>query len=155
MSGPEPSLEPLTGDERAELAAVLGVLIPADEARGIPGADAVVLDGLCDDRAQIVTIRGGLSLLWGWVGGRFADEPVARRVELLARLEREQVLLFRALLKAVVSRYYVDDRVLRAIGVEPRPPFPDGYRVEDGDLLLLESVYERGPICRPVVPPTS
>lgn len=143
---------PFTPDERRQLSAVLELLIPARADRGLPSGAEVGFAENCDDPAEFVTIRGGLSLLYGWAEGPFADFPVERRVELVTRLEREHVLAFRALLRGLVSRYYVDDRVLRAIGVEPRPPFPDGYVVEDGDLLLLEAVHERGPICRPVDP---
>lgn len=145
----------LSDAEVADLAAVLETLIPALPARGLPSAAEVMLKDLCDDQAELVTIRSFLSSLQGWIGGAIADLPEAHRVEYLARLERERVLEFRALLKGVATRYYVDDRVLRAIGEEPRPPFPDGYRVDDGDLLQLEAVYERGPIWRLVVPPPS
>ena len=49
----------------------------------------------------------------------------------------------------VVARcYYRDDRVLTAIGVEPRPPFPKGYEVPQGDWSLLDPVRARGPIYR-------
>ena len=44
--------------------------------------------------------------------------------------------------------YYQHDDVLKAIGLEARPPFPKGYEVEEGDILLLESVYYRGKIYR-------
>ena len=43
--------------------------------------------------------------------------------------------------------YYQHDDVLKAIGLEA-PPFPKGYEVEEGDILLLESVYYRGKIYR-------
>jgi hypothetical protein len=38
--------------------------------------------------------------------------------------------------------------VLEAIGVEPRPPAPQGYQVVAGDLELLAPVRRRGPIWR-------
>lgn len=160
MNRPSPAGEPdmppsLSDADMVDLAAVLETLIPALPARGLPSASEVMLHTLCDDGAELVTIRACLSSLQGWIGAAFADLPEAQRVEHLARLERERVLEFRALLRGVAMRYYVDDRVLRAIGEEPRPPFPDGYRVDDGDLLQLESVFERGPIWRLVVPPPS
>ena len=34
------------------------------------------------------------------------------------------------------------------IGLEARPPFPQGYLLEEGDLTLLEPVYLRGKIYR-------
>ena len=47
-----------------------------------------------------------------------------------------------------VTCYYQDDRVLAAIGLEARPPFPKGYDVPAGDLSLLEPVRRRGSIVR-------
>jgi hypothetical protein len=39
---------------------------------------------------------------------------------------------------------------MEAIGLEPRPPFPFGRAVIDGDLSLLEQVYEREPLYRAI-----
>ena len=44
--------------------------------------------------------------------------------------------------------YYQHDDVLKAIGLEAPPPFPKGYELEEGDILLLEPVYYRGKIYR-------
>jgi len=49
-----------------------------------------------------------------------------------------------------VTCYYQDPRVLEAIGVEARPPAPQGYQVIAGDLRLLEPVRRRGEIWRRV-----
>ena len=53
------------------------------------------------------------------------------------------------MIEAVTARcYYRDDRVMASIGIEVRPPFPEGYAVEEGDLSLLDPVRARGPIWR-------
>ena len=54
------------------------------------------------------------------------------------------------LLSLLAQCYYRDDRVLEAIGLEPRAPFPKGFEVENGDWELLEPVKNRGPIYRMV-----
>ena len=41
-----------------------------------------------------------------------------------------------------------NEKVLELIGVEERPPFPNGYQIEKGDLSLLEPVFLRGKIYR-------
>ena len=41
-------------------------------------------------------------------------------------------------------------RVLESLGTPPRPPFPEGYEVDQGDWSLLDPVRNRGPIYRPV-----
>lgn len=76
-------------------------------------------------------------------GGSLESLSVVDQAELLARLRA-----FRpgglSVVEAVVSRaYYRDERVLRSIGVEPRPPFPGGYPMEQGDWSLLDPVRQR------------
>jgi hypothetical protein len=63
-------------------------------------------------------------------------------------LRRRKFRFFSNLLAQVVSFYYQNDRVLALIGLESRPPFPQGYQLEEGDLTLLEPVYNRGKIYR-------
>ena len=53
------------------------------------------------------------------------------------------------MLELAVSRcYYRDDRVMRSIGMELRPPFPRGFDVAPGDWSLLDPVRARGRIWR-------
>ena len=44
--------------------------------------------------------------------------------------------------------YYTNDRVLEGLGLEVKPPFPDGNIVESGDFKLLEPVIQRGKFMR-------
>ncbi len=39
--------------------------------------------------------------------------------------------------------YYQDDRIMISLGMEPRPPYPEGFTVEQGDWTLLEPVRKR------------
>jgi len=48
----------------------------------------------------------------------------------------------------VMQCYYRDDRVMESLGMEPRPPFPEGFEVEEGDWSMLEPVQRRGKIWR-------
>ncbi len=48
-----------------------------------------------------------------------------------------------ALVRVVLQCYYRDDRVLRSLGLELRPPFPKGYPLEQGDWSLLDPVKAR------------
>ena len=47
------------------------------------------------------------------------------------------------LTRVVLQCYYRDDRVLRSLGLELRPPFPKGYELEQGDWSLLDPVKAR------------
>ena len=48
-----------------------------------------------------------------------------------------------ALVLHVLGAYYQHPRVLSALGLDPRPPHPDGYRMAPDDLALLEPVRRR------------
>ena len=146
-SGPAPML---SDAERDCLRVLAGLMIPASAAFGVPGADdpAIFADMITTVGRDRAALARTLSSVDDAAGGRLADlEPVARS-SLLNRLRAEEPGLF-AVVEAVVSRaYYRDDRVLRSLGVEARPPFPKGYEVEQGDWSLLDPVRRRGPIHR-------
>jgi hypothetical protein len=46
--------------------------------------------------------------------------------------------------------YYQDPRVVEALGLEPRPPFPKGYDMEPNELSLLDEVRQRPTLFRTV-----
>ena len=48
----------------------------------------------------------------------------------------------------ILGAYYRDDRVLLALGLEARAPFPKGYTLEQGDWSLLDAVRHRAPFWR-------
>ena len=53
-----------------------------------------------------------------------------------------------ALGRVILGAYYRDDRVLLALKLEARPPFPQGYTLEQGDWSLLDAVRRRPPFWR-------
>jgi hypothetical protein len=53
-----------------------------------------------------------------------------------------------ALGRVILAAYYRDDRVLLALKLESRPPFPEGYTLEQGDWSLLDAVRKRAPFWR-------
>ena len=55
-----------------------------------------------------------------------------------------------ALVRVVLLCYYRDDRVMRSLGQEARPPFPKGHVAEQGDWSLLDPVRARKPRYRRV-----
>ena len=50
----------------------------------------------------------------------------------------------------VTQCYYRDDRVVRSLGMELRPPHPEGYAVDQGDWSVLDQVRKRQPFHRRV-----
>jgi hypothetical protein len=121
------------------------MIIPASEQFGVPGADdaAIQADILATLGHDAESVREALDHL-----ARLAGMPLAN----LGETVRESVAgQFRAsggvaaatLTRVVLQCYYRDDRVLRSLGLELRPPFPKGYGLEQGDWSLLEPVKAR------------
>jgi hypothetical protein len=135
----------LTAEQTRDLRALAGMIIPASAAYGVPGADddkifADILKSLERDRNDICCALGHLATL---AGGAFADLEPARRAEVAAAFREVGGAPLAALVRVVLLCYYRDDRVMRSLGQEPRPPFPKGHVVEQGDWSLLDPVRER------------
>jgi hypothetical protein len=135
----------LTPAQRDDLRVISAMMIPASAEYDVPGAD---------DGAIQADILATLGRDTGRVGealdhlARLAGTPLAQ----LAHLHRDAVVKeFRAtggtaaatLIRVVLQCYYRDDRVLRSLGLELRPPFPKGHALEQGDWSLLEPVKAR------------
>lgn len=140
----------LTPAEVDCLRCIAGHMIPASASHGVPGADdpAILADmvrSLDRDRAEL---RRVLRMIDDLAGGALSALARPDQEALLARHRKDGAATL-AVIEAVVSRaYYRDDRVLTAIGMDPRPPFPAGYPVEQIDLSLLDPVRRRGSIVR-------
>jgi hypothetical protein len=142
----------LTAAERRDLRRLAGFMVPASAEYGVPGADdeAIFVDivrSLGRDRNDV---RTALALLREIAGGDFArlDDAKAEAAA-MALLGREGPVVT-ALGRAVLQCYYRDDRVFRALGIEPRPPYPKGRALEQGDWSLLDAVRDRPRLWRDV-----
>lgn len=129
-------------DLRGILACIAGHMIPRDAGLGMPGADdpaivQVMVDSVNRDRALLVS---SLSAIEACVGGSLHAMEATEQAAALAILRTDRPDLF-AVIEGVVSRaYYRDDRVLRALTVPVRPPFPEGYEIDPSDWDLLAPV---------------
>ncbi len=145
---------PLTTLQRRTLDVVLNMIVPPHAARAMPGAaDVGVLPYLIESEpASIGPLRSELDRLEAAAqlrfGTDFADLDAAARGRLVAELRIEEPNFLRNLALHTVTRYYQDDHVLAALGMEPRAPYPRGYEVKSGDLALLDPVRDRGRIWR-------
>lgn len=142
-------MENATPDETATLRRLFGRLIPASAPYGVPGADdsmiAAAIGSLLASR-RVPMERLMDALRREEAAGTGADDVGA----LIARLRATDAPAIDALALAVVQCYYRDDRVMAALGMEARPPFPKGFSLEQGDWSLLEPVRRRGRIWRAV-----
>ena len=116
----------------------------------MPGADdekifGDILKSLERDRDDVCRALEHLATL---AGGAFADLEAARRAEVAATFRETGGAPLTALVRVVLLCYYRDDRVMLSLGLEPRPPFPKGHVVEQGDWSLLDPVRKRPPMYR-------
>ena len=142
----------LTAEQVRDFRALAGTIIPASASYGVPGADderifSDILRSLERDRDDV---RQALAQLARLAGGAYAELDPARRTEVAATFRETGGAPLAALVRVVLLCYYRDDRVMQSLGLEPRPPFPKGHVVEQGDWSLLDPVRARPPIYRPV-----
>ena len=146
---------PISAAQRATMDAVLNMIVPASEDGRMPSAIEVgVLDHLRESAAGDPTgdligkLREELDHLDAQsheqFGAAFADLAVDARQTLVDQVRAIDPRFLHGLAIETVTCYYQDDRVLEALGMEARPPFPLGYEVLSGDLSLLEPVIQGG-----------
>jgi hypothetical protein len=143
------SKEALSPAESRDLRRIAGMMIPADEQLGVPGADDGVIfaDIVGSIGRDLGEVRTALAQLAALAGGAFADLD-ATRAETVAEefLARDGAAA--TLGRVILQCYYRDDRVLRSLGHEPRAPFPIGRTLEQGDWSLLDQVRGRSNLWR-------
>jgi hypothetical protein len=147
-----PNDTPLSATEIRDLRAFAGTMIPPSAAYGVPGADD---EAIFDDIARNLgrdrdDVGAALKRLVALGGGAFADLPAGRRLEVADAFRGEGGPPLAAITRLILLCYYRDDRVMRALGQEPRSPFPKGHVVEQGDWSLLDPVKQRKPFYRRV-----
>jgi hypothetical protein len=142
---PETTLSPA---EMRDLRCIAGMMIPPGMEFDVPGADdptifADIVASLGRDFGAVRKILASLS------GTAFADGDDTQRTAAVATLQAQN----RATLSRVILQcYYRDDRVMRSLGLEPRPPFPKGHTIDQGDWSLLDPVRSRPKMWRDVPP---
>jgi hypothetical protein len=145
--GPE-----LAAAEWRDLHRLAGFMVPASAEYGVPGADdeaifADIVRSLGRDRDDV---RTALAMLREIAGGDFAGLDDAKAEAAAMTLLGREGPAVAALGRAVLQCYYRDDRVFRALGIEPRPPYPTGRVLEQGDWSLLDAVRGRPRLWRDV-----
>ncbi len=140
----------LTSGEAADLRCLAALMIPASARHGVPGADEATIfaDILASLERDFADVRKALAQLATLSGGRFADLAPDRCAPVAADFKAAGGAPLAALNRVVLLCYYRDDRVMRSLNQEPRPPFPKGHDLEQGDWSLLDRIRERKPFWR-------
>lgn len=134
----------------ADLRRITGIMIPADETYGVPGADdSAIFDDLLSTLGRdLPDVCIALQQLAVLAGGPYSSLPPARAEQLAAIFLATNTPEVATLGRLILQCYYRDERVLHALGVDPRPPFPRGHTLEQGDWMLLDAVRTLPPMWR-------
>jgi len=130
------------------LRAALDEIIPARD-ESLPGAGTLGVGAWVEAHLGDATelVAAGLATLEELARARgvaeYAVLPAEERKGLLEQAGAAHPGLIESLVFHAYSGYYQHPRVAVAIGIPPRPPYPEGYELEAGDLGLLEKVRER------------
>jgi hypothetical protein len=135
----------LTAAQRDDLRAVAAMIIPASSEYNVPGADDAVIqaDMLATLGRDTPAVSAALDHLARLAGMPLAKLDAAQREAVAKEFRASGGAATATLVRVVLQCYYRDDRVLRSLGLELRPPFPKGYELEQGDWSLLDPVKAR------------
>ena len=135
----------LTPSQRDDLRAIAAMIIPPSVEFDVPGADdpAIQADIVSTLGRDTGPVREALDLLAHLAGQRLAELDPARREAVATELRATGGVAVATLTRVVLQCYYRDDRVVRSLGLEPRPPYPQGHVLEDGDWSLLDPFRAR------------
>jgi hypothetical protein len=128
--------------QRAVLAGLADVLIPAVDNMPSASAAAVAEQGLNQVLAAVPSLEASLADVLARAKGREAAEVVAS-------LARTDPAAYGILTEVITAAYFMNPEVRKAVGYRGQGPSPLDPRVDYMEDGLLESVIKRGPIYRP------
>lgn len=147
---------PFSEDERRALTALAAMVVPASDEFGVPGADdPAIVDNILEDASRRPDqLSAALAVLEALArerhGAAFADLSDAHRQTVTEAYRDAHAGHANLVANLTMQGYYRDDRVMASIGLDPRPPHPQGYDVEQGDWSLLDPVREKAAFYRTV-----
>jgi hypothetical protein len=136
-----------SADEMRLLTSVLDEIIPPSADGRLPGAGELGLARDIDEALRKTPdlrsmIAQGLSELDALACSRKATDFTALSREDKLLLLNEQGFVLPLAFQTYIA-YYQQTRVAEALGLEARPPHPEGYHMQPNDLTLLDAVRRR------------
>ena len=145
----EPGNQTFTNQEKRIFLALVDMIIPASEELNIPGAsDTLIFKNIIANSAKnhqkiLESLSALETLAQEKENASFANLLIDQRVRII-KIFRETYPTEANMFENLTSQcYYQDDRIMISLGMEPRPPYPEGFIVEQGDWSLLEPVRKR------------
>lgn len=140
--------EPTILRDAAFMQAFLDLVIPPSDDGKLPGAGSLGLsaDLAAAFEANSAVVSGLQSLQEAALeqdpAGLAALAPAAQ-LELVETQLGPRPALMAAITHQLYLAYYQHPTVLQGLGQPPRPPFPEGYTVEETDPRLIETLERR------------
>jgi hypothetical protein len=138
--------------EKSTLTALLDLVVPPSGDGRLPGAGELGVADFVEEslreRPELQPgLKEGLALLEELAAARgsrrFGELDAAERRAVLDAAAERQPAFLGLLVFQTYFGYYRAPRVLEALGVEPRPPYPEGYEVPATDFSLLDPVRRK------------
>ena len=135
----------LTPRQQDDLRTLAALMIPASAEFNVPGADDATIqaDIIATLGRDAGPVREALDRLANSAGAPLSALDPARRKAIATALRDSGDVAMATLIRVILQCYYRDDRVVRSFGLDPRPPFPKGHELEQGDWSLLDPVRAR------------
>lgn len=155
-TAPSGATAPFNDTQRAALEVLMDLLIPASADGRMPAARTLGLyDNVATMRAADRTLfEQGLADLDTRAtllhGAAFARVSLVQAKALVDQLRDERSAFVQSFMAQTVGRYVSHPVVMPLIGLEPRPLWPKGNVVAEGDWSLLDVVKQRAKIYRKV-----
>jgi hypothetical protein len=132
----------LTLQQQDDLRVLAALMIPASAEFNVPGADdaAIQADIFATLGRDAAPVRAALDKLANSAGVPLATISPDRCKAVAMALRDSRDVAMATLIRVILQCYYRDDRVVRSLGLDPRPPFPKGHELEQGDWSLLDPV---------------
>jgi len=157
MTDPAPKKHKLNDPQWFALRAIADQIVPPSAKYSVPGGGdeqicKEVLGDVGQNLPKLIDTLEAINTIAHDLGGNDLGQLETSAHEAIALTFRHtHPKLADRLAMWVTQCYYRDERVLESLGLDARPPFPQGYEIESGDWAELKPVTNRSPIFRSIV----
>jgi hypothetical protein len=138
------------GMNKQLLQALFEYIIPSSQKLDMPSAAFIALSNIRFNDEDIQVFRNAINEITEITYSQFNSTRLQydKMDQVLDHFKKNSKRLYNEVAFKVFNYYYTDVNILRKIGNNSVPLFPDGNVIPDDDLLIFEDVYLRGVIYR-------